>query len=388
MHRKDLAYINPELLKWAIDRSGLDRFDIAEAIKVQTEQITAWEQGQSLPQFNKALELAKFLHVPFGYLYLSQPPQIEIPIPDLRTLKDVRLRRPSVNFIEVLYQATSLQEWYKAYLQEQEHRPPLPFIGKYTFNDKPELIAKSIRESLGITDALRKEAGSWANYLTKLSQNAESIGIIVLRRGVVGSSNNRKLSRHEFQGFAIYDPIAPLVFINGQDFETAKIFTLVHEIAHIWIGKSGISNIDEDPTEVPTFDVEKFCNSIAVEVLVPREEFSVLWNGPSFSTLQSLARHFRVSTLVILRRASELNLLTSESFYELLNQAKHPIPVNPKESKGGSFYQTLEARNSPRLVDALIKDVRREGTLYRDAATLLKVTVPTIEKMAEGRKTV
>lgn len=387
MRRKDLAYITPELLTWAIERSGLDRADVAKAIKVQPNHLEAWEKGYGFPQFNKALELAKVLRVPFGYLYLSEPPEIEIPLPDFRTLKDKQSRKPSIDFLDALYQAMSQQEWYKAYLVEQGNKP-LSFLEQFSMKDNPEVIAQNIVETLGINYVLRRKAGNWTNYLTKLTQRAEAAGITVMRRAVVGSSNKRKLSKDEFQGFSIFDSIAPLVFINGQDFEAAKIFSLLHELAHIWIGQGGISNPEEALIKSPTFEIETFCNRVAVEALVPKKEFLNKWvEQPGYEDIGKLAKHFLVSTLVILRRARELNLLSFQHFNSLLTEAREQVKEKSVyTSKGGNFYNTLDSRNSPKFVDALVLDVQREGTLYRDAARLLRVSVPTIEKMVEAIK--
>lgn len=387
MRRTDFAYITPELLTWAIDRSGLSRAEFAKAVRVQPNHLEAWEKGYGSPLFNKALEMSKVLRVPFGYFFLSKPPKITVPLPDFRTLKDSQSREPSINFLEALYQAISQQEWLRAYLVEQGTKP-LPFLGKFSPKDSPEQIAQSISETLGINPSLRREAGRWSYYLTKLSQRAEEAGITVMRRAVVGPSNTRKLSKDEFQGFAIYDKIAPLVFINGQDFESAKIFSLIHELTHIWIGQSGISNAEEALTKTPTFEIETFCNTVAAEVLVPKNEFLKKWETePNYEEIESLARHFLVSTLVIMRRARELNLLTIPQFNALLINAREKVTdKQTPTSKKGNFYNTLDSRNSPKFVDTLILDVKREGTLYRDAANLLKVSVQTIEKMVEEKK--
>jgi Zn-dependent peptidase ImmA (M78 family)/DNA-binding XRE family transcriptional regulator len=387
MRRKDLAHITPALLTWGINRSGLDRAEIAKALHIQPNILEAWEKGYSSPQINKALELAKVLHLPFGYFYLRQPPAIEIPLPDFRTLKDAQYRKPSINFLDALFQAMAQQDWYKTYLQEQGAQQ-LPFLGRFTVKDNPETVAQDIIETLGLNNTLRRNAGNWSNYLTKLSQRAEEVGIIVMRRAVVGSSNRRKLSRDEFQGFTISDPIAPLIVINGQDFEAAKIFSLLHELAHVWIGESGISNAEQNLNKPQTFAIETFCNSVAANALVPRPEFLKVWREhPDYEQIGKLARYFLVSTLVILRRAREFSLLGYQDFNVLLEEAREQVTEKTQPtSPGGNFYNTLDSRNSPKFVDTLVLDVQREGTLYRDAARLLRVRVPTIEKMVEGIK--
>lgn len=386
MLRKDLAYITPDLLTWAIDRSGLDRAEFAKQIHVRGNVIEAWEKGLGFPQFNKAREIAEVLHVPFGYLFLSKRPGDTVPLPDLRRLPQSPELPTSPEFLTVLYQAMSQHDWYKAYLAE-EGAEPRAFVSRFKTTDRVDSIASDIRATLGMNNALRREASNWENYLTKLSQRAEIAGVVVMRRAVVGSTR-RKLNRKEFQGFAISDSLAPLVFVNGQDFQAPKIFTLMHELAHIWIGHSGISRIDET-LQTPSLEIERLCNEVATEALVPKDEFESQWvNHADYEQIDRLAHYFLVSSLVITRRARELNKIDVGTFVAFISEAqKRMKPIAKPKGKKGNFYATLDSRNSPHFVDALLADVKRDGTLYRDAAHLLSMKVKTVVKMVEGLNT-
>lgn len=206
-----------------------------------------------------------------------------------------------------------------------------------------------------------------------------------MRSGVVGNNNKRPFSKKEFQGFAITDTIAPLVFINSVDYLAAKIFTLLHELAHIWIGKSGISNPEELRTNLPIPIVETFCNSVTAEALVSKDEFQTLWNGRAdIEEVNKLAKHFLVSSLVIIRRARELNLIDQPAFGDLLKISQSRV-TDKKKREGGNFFLTAEARSGSKLFDAVISDVRQGRTMYREAARLLHLKVPTLEKFVEGK---
>src|SRR6266542_544968 len=259
MRRTDLAYITPDLLTWAIERSGMDRSELVTKIHVQANVLESWENGLAFPPFNKAREMAKVLRVAFGYFFLPERPKNEVPLPDLRRLPQAPPLQPSVDFLDVLYQAMAQHDWYRAY-QIEEGATPVSFVGKFTERDHFATIATDIRATLGMNNSLRRQSYDSEGYLTKLTQNAEKVGVIVMRRAVVGSSH-RKLNRKEFQGFAISDPIAPRVFVNGQDYYAAKIVTLLHELAHIWIGRSGISLVDES-LRAPSLRIERLCNQV------------------------------------------------------------------------------------------------------------------------------
>jgi Zn-dependent peptidase ImmA (M78 family) len=228
--------------------------------------------------------------------------------------------------------------------------------------------------------------------LRELTRSAEAIEILVMRSGIVGGNTRRKLSVDEFRGFVISDDLAPLVFINGRDSKAAQIFTLVHELVHIWIDRSGISN--PDPKDIPAElrnTVETFCNSVAAEVLVPHADF--LKSLPSTfteQTAQNLAAKYRVSTIVILRRAYELNAITRNQFFTLLEkeqqkqrEREQKEAEEPSEG-GGNFYFTLPIRNSRRLTETVLGALQAEGVSYREAARLLGVKTGTLPKLIEG----
>ncbi len=383
MGSTELAYINPDIIAWAIKRSGKTRKQLEKTLGTTAEQISRWEYGFSYPSFSKAVKLAETLRIPFGYLYLDEPPVIEVPLPDFRKLTDAETPPPSIDLLDVLHSAMIQQDWYKDY--ELEHNAkPLPFVSSFTHTNSVVEIAGNISKILEL-HRVRKERNSWSEYLTGLTRSAEAAGILVMRSGVVGNNTRRPLSRDEFQGFAITDPIAPLVFINTTDYEAAKIFTLLHELAHIWTGQSGISFADEEQASRPTLNVESFCNAIAAEALVPRDEFLALWNGQiNVERIQRLARHFYVSSLVILRRARELERISVSEFIKLLKIVRLQMTAK-KQGVGGNYHANVEARHGSRFFEAVINDVRLGRTMYREASKLLNVSVPVLEKYVEGK---
>ena len=286
----NVAYINPQILSWARVRSGKSQFELETALKASGDEFDAWERGEIHPPFDKAQKIAQALSIPFGYLFLSKPPEVAPPLPDLRTLAD---RQPlSLNFLEVVNDALVKQDWFRDYLRENKESK-LSFVGRFTAADAPAEVAKDIRRVLGINLALRRAAKDWGDYVAKLAHRSEQAGILIMRSGVVGNSTRRKLSSREFQGFAVTDPYAPIVFVNSDDFKTAQVFTLVHELAHIWIGTSAISHLDPTMRRNPETPVELFCNSVAVEALVPQVEFEAAWQDKDIESVAGrLSRHW------------------------------------------------------------------------------------------------
>jgi Zn-dependent peptidase ImmA (M78 family)/transcriptional regulator with XRE-family HTH domain len=373
----ELAYITGSVLAWARVRSGLSQADVADKIHSTVEQVAGWETGESKPPFRKAQDLAKLLRIPFGFLFLPKPPEIDLPLPDFRTLAPKY--KPTPEFLNLLNDILVKQDWYRDYVAGLSEPPP-KFVGKFTVESRITDVAASIRQVIGINQALRQSVHSWSEYLSTLSRNSEDVGILVMRTSIVGNATRRKVSALEVQGFAISDPKAPLVFVNSDDFKASQIFTLAHELAHIWIGRSAISNPDQ--LEAGGVEVEAFCNMVAAETLVPREEFLKVWGeNDAEEVIARIAKWFLVSTLVILRRAHELDRISSAKFKQL--KKSELAKVAKATSGGGDYYRNVVARMGGRLTYAVLGEVQHQRILLRDASRLLDMRIPTLLKFSE-----
>jgi len=382
----ELAYITPELLRWARERSGLSTRAAAERFSVKPQRLASWESGEQKPTFRQAQKLAQALHVPFGYLFLSSPPEREAPpLPDLRTVADDQRNTFGIDFLEVLNDVLLKQEWYRGYL-EAEAAERLPFIGKFRMGDDPNVIAKDIRDEIGLDERFRSEAQNWGEFLANFIAEVEGLRILVLRSGIVKNDTHRRLSVEEFRGFVITDALAPLIFLNGRDAKAAQIFTLAHELAHLWIGQSGISNPDLGRLDIsPNVQIERFCNQIAAEVLVPRESFLASWEGANDgNNVRRLAKKYKVSSLVILRCAFDLRKISWQQYrrYYAEEIRRFQARESDQQSAGGNFYLSVERRNGKQLIRAMLSEAFEGHLPYRDAARLLGLKVSRLEPMA------
>ncbi len=370
------AFITPTMISWAMERTHETHIELARKLNIKPEKIAAWESGYARPSIRQAQELAKKLKIPFGYLYLNTPQEEDLPLPDLRTALGTASLKPSPDFLDVLYDALRKQQWYREYLQ-QEDASTVPFIGKFRLNDDTNTIAVDISETLGIDDDLRQECRTWEQFLTEFIRRAEQARVLVLRSGIVGSNTRRKLDVQEFRGFAISDDLAPLVFINGRDYKTAQIFTLAHELAHLWVGQSGISNPDYRlRSKQQQNSIDQLCDSIAAEVLIPSEDFLLRWDDPYEldDNLGNLARKYRVSKFVVLRRAYEVGKIQRELFLQKYNELLKKT-TRKKTDTGGDYYKLVLSRNSSTLTSALVVAASEGRVLPTEAADLLNIRV-------------
>lgn len=385
------AFISPTILKWARERAHFDIEELAHVAHVKEEKLESWETGDSKPTFNQAQKLAHTLHIPFGYFFLSEPPQESLQIPDLRTLDDNGLDDISVDLRDVISDAVRKQDWYRDYLKE-EGEEPLPFIGKYTESTNTAIIADDITKALALTIDDRHAVSNWENYLRLLINKAEDIGICILRNSKVGNNTRRILNVEEFRGFALCDPIAPLIFLNGSDAKAAQIFTLLHEITHLWIGESGISDVGVK-TDTSSIDnaIELKCNEVAAEVLVPASQLRVHWKRGKTVAINAdaNARFFRVSPVVVARRALDLHLISRNEFFKFYKEQqeiwRHHKDKMRKTEGGPSFYTMVPIANGRNLTDAVLTSVYSQNTLMRDGARILGLKTSTLDNFAKER---
>ena len=204
------ALVTPNVMTWARQRRGMEVADLASKLNVKPEAIDAWETGEKRPTFRQAQRIAQALYVPFGYLYMSEPPIEELPLPDFRTTPSQSPRKPSPDLLDLLNDVMGKQQWFRGY-RESEGAEALPFVGRFESTDPAEEVAGDIRTVIDVNSA-RSRAANWEGFMRELTRNAERLGIMAMRSGVVGNNNYRPLNVEEFRGFSISDRIAPLVF--------------------------------------------------------------------------------------------------------------------------------------------------------------------------------
>ncbi|PKL13629.1 MAG: hypothetical protein CVV52_05150 [Spirochaetae bacterium HGW-Spirochaetae-8] len=383
------AYIQPNILKWARGRLSYTESFVATKFKMDVVEYKKWETGISRPSFSQAKKLADLFYVPFGYLYLQNPPERFDRIPDLRTMASRGVKEPSPNLQAVINDVISQQKWYKSYLLENGSKP-LGFIGGFSAETPIDVITASIRKELGIPDRWHSYVRNTSDYILRWIAHAETKRISILRSGIVGNSTSRDLDPREFRGFAICDEVAPYIFINSKDSDTAKVFTLVHELVHLWIGASGISSIDE-PTATHddgVLQIERYCNRVAADLLIPAE--GVSHSSVDVSLILKDSHVYHVSPFVVLYRYHDLGMVSSHDFHQLYDViediSSEKLPNEKKDTEsGGSFYNNLFAKSGKPFIDALVGSVLEGRTLYRDAAQLLNVKTSVIDRIAERR---
>ncbi|CAE6856264.1 ImmA/IrrE family metallo-endopeptidase [Paraburkholderia domus] len=358
--------LSPDVLDWAASQSGGSLEGIARSIsKSAPGKIIA---GTLTP--SQAIKFAAAAKVPFGYLFLMAPPapRVRPELVDFRTINSSSTPL-SRDFFDVYDDVKFKQVWYRDFL-EKEGAEPLHFVGqgrKQSLN--PMQVAEEIRQVLRLDRIAMGKASTAEELFSYLSARVEAAGILVFKNGIVGNNTSRPLSVSEFRGFAISDPIAPVVFVNGKDAPAAWMFTLMHEVAHIWQGDIGVS----DAATASHNGDERFCNAVAAEMLVPSSDFAKMWasvEGTATARLNELRRHFKVSLLVLVRRALDFGYV-DESLYREIYLTSQKSGSKGDDGGGGNFYATLAVRNSRKLAKRVASLATSGNISLREAGQLL-----------------
>ncbi len=373
--------ITPEVIEWALQRSCRQ-----DKLKQKFTKIGEWLSGTVQPTFLQLQEFAKAAAVPFGYLLLDAPPDEYFPIANYRTRTDEPERQFSPELIDTIQLMQRRQAWMREYLISEGHGRLL-FVGSETPDGDPVIIAQQIRCAIGIEEDWAQRQASWTEALKTMIQQVENAGILVMSNGIVENNTSRKLDPAEFRGFVLVDDYAPLVFLNGADGKAARMFTLAHELAHIWLGASAAFDLQD--LQPANNEIELACNHIAAEFLVPSNILRGIW--PQLSRkdnpYQLLAKRFKVSEIVAARRLLDLELINRDEFFRFYHDWQaNELRLSHKaadDEGGGNFYASQNIRIGHRFGDLLTRSVQAGTTLYSEAWRLTNLKKNTFQEYAK-----
>jgi Zn-dependent peptidase ImmA (M78 family)/transcriptional regulator with XRE-family HTH domain len=364
--------INREILKWARTTARISQEKVAKTISktFKAERVKEWEspEGKESPSLAQLKKLARLYRRPIDVFSLPYIPK-EFP-----RLKDFRSNKDELDtaVVFMMREIQEKQEWLRNFYMKQKGSR-LPFAGKYNIKHDPAVVAADIRKTLGIS--LKEKPDKPLKYwITKAEEKRIFIAL---------SSNfhtRLKLDSDVFKGFVIADPFAPFIFLNSHDWDQGQLFTLVHELAHIWIGVSGISNdtgiITPEPGMHP---VEKFCNEVAVRALLPEDEVKTFIPEKGEVEIKNIikaSRRFGIYNRSMVLRLKSLSLIDEQSGAllksadDLWKEFLEKEARKPKSSGGPNYYVMVLRRNSKSFANVVMDNYKR-GKLPGDVASRL-----------------
>lgn len=358
------------MLIWAIKRAGLGISEFLE----NNSKVKLWIDGEKLPTIKQLEEFSRKVYIPFGYLLLDEPPVEQLPIPYFRTNNAVG--KVHINIYDSILILQQRQEWLRDYLIENNFRKHR-YVGKFHNQSDVDKIVQDIRNVTGLKENWAAGIPNWTVAQNHLIEKVEDCGIIVVFNGVVENNNNRVIPVDECRGFVLVDEYAPFMFINNSDFKSAQMFTILHELAHIWTGYS--AGFDFRKLQPAADPVEQLCDRVAAEFLVPEQELNRIWNRESNTRL--LSRYFKVSEIVIARRLLDTGKWSRTRFLTFYNEYKQrEFQKKDDANPGGNFYATSRKRISLTFASHVNNALQSGQLLYRDACKLIGLKGDTFSK--------
>lgn len=369
---KTTVQVNNEILTWAITRAGHDLSTFTN----KYPKIEKWLNGEKDPTVKQLEDFSKKVHLPFGYLFLSEPPREIVPIPYFRSNGE-KASRVSVNVYDTILLLQQRQDWLRDYLNDNEFEA-LPFVGRFKQNFDVRAIVNDIRKVLDLPENWASNFLNWEKSMSYFVETIENSGIIIMFNGVVENSTRRKVPVEECRGFVLVDNIAPFMFINNSDYKSAQMFTIAHELAHIWTGHS--AGFDLNKLQPANDPIEQLCDQVAAEFLVPFDTFNKVWKTRPDTKI--IANYFKVSEIVIARRALDTGKWSKKEFFAFYEKykAREFSKKEDSPSSGGNFYATAKKRLSVTFASHVNQAVKTGQLLYRDAYKLTSMKGDTFKK--------
>ncbi|GAA0485912.1 ImmA/IrrE family metallo-endopeptidase [Alkalibacterium sp. m-11] len=366
--------VDKKVLAWAIESSSND----IVSLQNKFPKIEIWLSESSEISIGNIQKLSKMLNIPFGYFFLNDIPQEEVSIANYRTIDNERYHELSRDLLETIYEMERKQEFVRL-SRVKDGFDPLPIVGRFNKNTDFMTIASDIREVLGLSIDWNQKVDRPYNVLTDY---LNKVGILVFKNGIVKSNTHRNLNLEEFRAFVLIDEYAPLIFINAKDSQTAQLFSLCHELAHIWLGVPELLNtFNQDFNEqIENKELERLCNQVAAEILLPKIQIKKLFNKDyTIDTIQTVAHCLGISPQVVAIKLRQEESLSSEQFElvykEVVKYANENLNHKKKNGdRGGNFYITALSRLDHSFVNLVNKKTSTGELLYTDAFDMLNIS--------------
>ena len=376
--------VSKETLGWIMANINFDALSSQIA-----GRLMSWYSGEKVPTFNQIEEASRATGIPLGYFFLSTPPKEDRTLLEYRTVDSLELEKPSRNLLDTIHDMEQIQEWAKNQMVADGFSE-LEFVGSMAEVNEVGVFVTQIRQVLDLPRDWFTSSKTPADSFRSLRSKISDAGVIVMMNGIVGNTTHRPLEINEFRAFAIADEYAPLIFINSNDSTNGKLFSLLHEFAHILIGKNNFFN-DRYSAHGRVNQIETICNAAAAEILVPSDLFMEKWNeviseNDIKTTIFTLAKYFKCGITVIARKALDHGYIMSQEYTQISQLAVYLYNEQRKKAKenpGGDYYRTAASRIDQRFFRMLAGSVAEGKTLYSDAFRLTNTNRATFRELAQ-----
>ncbi len=368
--------VKPEMIRWVLQQVPEEKFG-----EKWMEKMTHWLNGTKSPTFHQIEDLSRKTSIPLGYFFLQTPPVEQIALLEYRTVNSMQLTNPSRDLMDTIHEMMRVQDWMKEYRQELGFEQ-LPVVGCMNGVSVTRDIVEKIRKDLDLSLTWYESCNDIRTAFGLIRSRLEECGVVVMMNGIVGKNTHRQLDVDEFRAFAMVDEWAPLIFINAVDSHSAKLFSLLHEVAHIWLGEHDLFNDRSNSTD-GVRRTEVICNAVAGELLVPTDVFLCKWeegciNEDVFTKITEIAGCFRCGEIVVARKALDCKKITQDIYQRIVQtEIERYNLAREKKTHGGNYYHTMGTRLDRCLVRALCESIHMGRTSYTEAYQLTNTSHKT-----------
>ena len=360
-------------------------------------RLEAYERGESKPTRNQLLKIAVRYRRPLTAFYRAAPPVAGNRGEDFRMVAGAAPKNEAL--LDALLRDTrARQDMVRSILEDDEDVKLLSFVGSLPISEPVEAAAQTIRDVLRIGDSPQiGPAASSAALFATLRERVEALGIFVLLIGNLGS-HHTNLDERVFRGFAIADNVAPFIVINDQDATAAQSFTLIHELVHVFTGSTGVSAAPSAvPPRTQLAHVERFCNDVASEVLLPQGSLPLLGHADTLDAaadqISEVAASRNVSEAMVAYRYWRIGDLDAEVYRQLAAayaarwQAARARRREHHQQAAGSvptYYTVRKHRLGKPLINLIGRAWRSNELTHTKAAKILGVKLSSVEPLLSG----
>lgn len=374
--------VNPEIINWILHTVQFE--NIASSA---VDLLHKWQAGEKTPTFRQVENMSKKTNIPLGYFFLDKPPIEECSIMEYRTVDSVSVTEPSRNLMDTVDLMTDIQEWMREYVIENGQEE-LEYVGSAVGMTDVLLVVKDIRKRLGLNKDWYADRTNMADSFRFIKKRLENIHVLVMMSGIVGNNTHRKLNINEFRAFTLVDQYAPLIFINSCDSDSGKLFSLFHELAHVWVGENSFYNERAGMNSVSQ-GMEKFCNTVAGEILVPTDFFLEKWNNDNEeyqSEVERIAKVFKCSRFVVARKALDNGKISQKVYKKVVEELTSRFQEwqerqSENKDSGGNYYRNLASKIDRNFVTALARSASEGRTQYTEIYRLTNTNRKTFGKL-------
>jgi len=379
--------VNPEILNWAVNTSGWEKQEVATRLRVSEKKIDDWLAGEAKPTIKQLEKFSTVVKRPLAIFFVENVP-VEKPLPKDYRKKPEKRGQFDRKTLLAIRKARNLQTTSRELSSNMEAELKADFP-KGDLSDNPKQIAQAYRDKLNFNINLLSEAKTPNQVFNYLRDTLEEKNVFVFQIS---------MPLNDARGFCLLDDYPNVIVVNSKDFIKARIFTLAHELGHVALGESEISNPQEYLGDYePTNKVEKWCNDFASEFLLSEKEARQLFREnrqtlTDSNMLNKISNKYKLSKAMMLYNMYKFDFISKQKYKQTLDRYNEQVKreIKKSERKKRGFGLSSEKRcfseKGEKFISLVVDNIERGNITRYDALNYLSVKSKNLDKVISRLK--